>query len=423
MYAPEFTPERIRRFVHERLPKFTDAFNKDLLKVGDVRREVDEAIRNPTDRMRKTFQKLSTGHKWVLISLFETGRRAKFEAVEQIYRMRISEEKEPFSTILDDLREAFVTARGPYVDWIHPSYRDLVIEELAADNMLRQRVLTSITLSGLKVAVSDTSGPYGEQKYPLIASASDWKLLCEGCVKLVGSCSTVDATDALEVLASAAQNATESDVRHELSQIIFRICEAVREHWDANRAIFTARQLLTFCQTSLLASRLPALPRFDHSWETLEKRVMTNLTAWETDKVVDSDTLDEWIQLAHVIAENEPRFLRQKQFPTKYRVVVNRIVIVIDSELDQEDYFDSADDYMAAASKYDQLVRVVKSMQQLDLMQANDASTLQERLEERSNEYGERAREIGGAEPDYEPDDYRSAGEETVDLDEFFRDL
>jgi hypothetical protein len=65
----------------------------------------------------------------------------------------------------------------------------------------------------------------------------------------------------------------------------------------------------------------------------------------------------------------------------------------------------------------------VKSMQQLDLMQANDASTLQERLEERSNEYGERAREIGGAEPDYEPDDYRSAGEETVDLDEFFRDL
>jgi hypothetical protein len=123
--------------------------------------------------MRKTFQKLSTGHKWVLISLFETGRRAKMEAVEQIYRMRIAEEKESFSTILDDLREAFVTARGPFVDRIHPSYRDLVIEELAADNILRQRVLTSITLSGLKVAVSDTSGPYGEQKYPLIASPSD----------------------------------------------------------------------------------------------------------------------------------------------------------------------------------------------------------------------------------------------------------
>jgi hypothetical protein len=152
-------------------------------------------------------------------------------------------------------------------------------------------------------------------------------------------------------LASAAQNATELDVRHELSQIIFGICEAVRERWDANRAIFTGRQLLTFCQTSLLASRLPALPRFDYSWETLEERVMTNLTAWETDKVVDSDILDEWIQLAHVIAENEPRFLRQKQFPAKYRVVVNRILMILDSELDQEDYFDSADDYMVVRAR------------------------------------------------------------------------
>jgi hypothetical protein len=58
VYAPEFTPERIRRFVHEALPKLTHAFNKNLLKVGGVRREIDEAIRNPTDRMRKTFQKL-----------------------------------------------------------------------------------------------------------------------------------------------------------------------------------------------------------------------------------------------------------------------------------------------------------------------------------------------------------------------------
>jgi hypothetical protein len=371
----------------------------------------------------KHFKSFPTCHKWVLISLFEGGRRAEVEAVERIYRMRMSEEKEPFGTILDDLREAFVRLRGLNVDWIHPSYRDLVIEELAADNMLRQRVLTSITLSGLKVAVSDTSGSRGEKKYPLIASPSDWNLLCEGCVKLVGSCSVADTTDALEVLASAAQNATQLDVRHELSQIIFKVCDEVRERWDANGAILTGHQLLTFCQTSLLASRLPVLPRLDHSWETLEKRVITNIRVWEADNAVDSDVLHEWIKLTQAISENEPRFLRKKQFPAKHHDVLNRILVIIEAELDQEEQFDFADDYLAAASKCDQLVEVVQSLQEMSLIQSDAASALKKRLEERSYEYGARARELGEVEPDYEPDDYRSEGDETVDLGEFFRDL
>jgi hypothetical protein len=231
------------------------------------------------------------------------------------------------------------------------------------------------------------------------------------------------ATDALQVLASAAQNATELEIRDELSQIISTVCEAVREHWDTSRTIFTAAQLLTFCQTSLLAKGLPALPRFEHSWGTLEERVITNLPVWEADRAIDSDILDEWIQLAHVIARNEPRFLRQKQFPAKYRDIVSRMLDIIDSELDQEDQCDSADDYMAAASKFDQLVKVLKSMEQLDLIQSNAASSLDGRLEERSNEYGDRARELGGEEPDYEPDNYGSAGEEVIDLNEFFKDL
>jgi hypothetical protein len=423
VHAAEFTPERVRRFVHERLPKLTDALNRNLLKVEDVRREIDEAIRNPTDRMRKTFQKLSIGHKWVLISLFESGRRAEMKNVEKIYRIRVSEEKDPFNAILDDLREAFVTVRGGYyIDWIHPSYRDLVIEELAADNMLRQRVLTSITLSGLKVAVSDTSGPLGEQKYPLIVSASDWKLLCEGCVKLVGTGLPPIATDALEVLGSAAQSAT-LDVRHELSQIIDRVCEVVRERWDVNREPPTARQLLTFCQTSLLASRLPALPRFERSWETSEEHVRSNLAKWEVAKKVDSDVLDEWIKLAYVIAQNEPRFLLQKQFPEKYHDVLNRIQDIIISELSQEEEFDFPDGYMEAASRCDQLVSVVENMEQLDLMQSNIASSLQERLQDRSEDYSARAREMQEIDREYEPDYDRSVSEEIFDLNELFRDL
>jgi len=138
--------------------------------------------------------------------------------------------------------------------------------------------------------------------------------------------------------------------------------------------------------------------------------------------MVDCDVLYEWTQLTRIIAENEPRFVRQKQFPGKYRDVANRILVIIDSQLNQEDQFDSPDDYLGVANECDQLAVVVKSMKKLGLIESNAASSLTERLEDRSNEYSERAREIG-AEPDYEPDDYRSAGEESIDLNEFFRDL
>jgi hypothetical protein len=97
--------------------------------------------------------------------------------------------------------------------------------------------------------------------------------------------------------------------------------------------------------------------------------------------------------------------------------------ILINSELDALDTMDSADDYIVMASKYDGLVNVVRSMQRLGLIDLSVASSLTELLEERSFEYSERAREIAGPEPDYDDETLRSIGEESIDLNEFFKDL
>jgi hypothetical protein len=44
-------------------------------------------------------------------------------------------------------------------------------------------------------------------------------------------------------------------------------------------------------------------------------------------------------------------FFVKKQFPAKHHDVLNRILVIIEAELDQEEQFDFADDYLAAASK------------------------------------------------------------------------
>jgi hypothetical protein len=421
VYAPEFTPERIRRFVHERLPDLTKSFEEQRLSHGDLREQIAEAIRNPTDRMRKTFQKLPTGHKWVLISLFESGGRSQSQVVERIWRIRNSEQNQRFDIILDELREAFLTLTAGYLDWIHPSYRDLVIEELAADDTLRQRVLSSVTISGLKVAVSDTSGPRGEDKYPLIRSSSDWALLKEGCVRLIEKASPTLAADALKVVTSAAQSATEPSVRKELSEIIYSVCEATRTHWDASETVFTANQIVTFCQSSLLANQLPALPRFERSWATAEESVLRNLSECDKDGTVDCGSLHEWTQLALVIFQNDPRFLRHRKFPEKYQDAINRILAIADAEANSDYEYDSEEDYRSAATDCDLLIQVLDAMQQLSLVEPDVATSLSDQLQERSDEYTDRARHYDPGEPDYDYE--RSRSDEGFNLKEFFRDL
>ena len=422
VHAKEFTPERIRRFVHERLPELVKSLKENQLKVEDIEREISEAIRNPTERMRKTFKKLSAAHKWILISLFETGKAEPVEAVARIYALRYPEGREPFYSVLDDLREAFVTIRGSYLDWIHPSYRDLVIEELAADPMLRQRILISITLSGLKVAVSDTSGPEGEKKYLLIGTPSDWKLLGQGCVSLVKSGSSDVATDVLRVLTSAAQNATGSEIYSELSRIIQDVCDAIREQWDANETIFTAGQLRTFCQSSLLSSALPTLPKFDNVWLTVIKRIRSFLPLWEEDKMVDSDLVEEWTRLATIIAENEPRFLRKNEFPTRYIETAQRIVTIMNVESNLERTLDTQDEYNEEIQRGEQFINILSAMQELNLISVEVAEALQTCLDERNDEYSIRASELEpiGPDDDY---DYSSSRDEPIDLIEFFRDV
>ena len=63
--------------------------------------------------------------------------------------------------VLDELREAFIKGDAE-IDWMHPSYRDLVIDELARDAHLQQAFLSSTGLGGIKLAISDTGGASGD---------------------------------------------------------------------------------------------------------------------------------------------------------------------------------------------------------------------------------------------------------------------
>ncbi len=105
-----FTPERIRRFVQEVLPRLIEEDAENGIDQQRVRFEIEEAIRTPTDRMKKTFKGLPKVHKAVLLTLLDAGDYADSEILRAEFHTRTAliTSSLSFDETLEELAEAFV---------------------------------------------------------------------------------------------------------------------------------------------------------------------------------------------------------------------------------------------------------------------------------------------------------------------------
>ena len=74
---------------------------------------------------------------------------------------------------------------GMRVAWVHPTWRDLVIERLASDAALRRHFLGHCGPHGVVLALSTAGGAEGERPLPLIAGDEDWDALGDRIYALV----------------------------------------------------------------------------------------------------------------------------------------------------------------------------------------------------------------------------------------------
>jgi hypothetical protein len=207
-----FTPERIRPFVTSDVSSLLSIPADDPNRLALLHRMVNNAIQNPTKRMRSSYEALKAPQKWLLISLLEGGYGCTMESLRILYEKRAGKiPGEPFARLVEELSEGFlriqhhvafefggetVIEAHDSVSWIHPSYRDLVIEELSTDSALKHEFLENTNLDGIKLALSDTGGAGGARKFPLTnltmigrvlpTEVSSWLKLPDGLE--LGSC-------------------------------------------------------------------------------------------------------------------------------------------------------------------------------------------------------------------------------------------
>jgi len=345
-----FTPERIRRFVTEAAPNLSEEASTEP-DAGKILSKINQEIRNPTDRMRKSFQGLSLPHKWMLLALLESGHYPTAEDVLSTYHAQYGDGESKPSDILDELAEAFVRIKGTtqrYVEWIHPSYRDLVIEQLRDGGSLKSEFLNRMNIAGIKLALSDAGGSTGKLRFPLVGSAKDWDTLEKRTVEAARNSRVEDCTALLTVLVAALDDAAGQE-RSTILTILKATCSVIREKWDSGQIELTATAVNAYAAASELTSPMEPMPALERTLQAATSSLKRQVQDESLDFLFEYEPLDEFLSVVDAIRKSEPRLLHRLRFPDGLEQDFEALLARVDQELKNDRTWTEKDAYDSEA--------------------------------------------------------------------------
>jgi hypothetical protein len=425
-----FTPERIRRFVLEAVPQLIiDPSNESAPAVLSAK--IDAEIQNPTDRMRKSFHALPLPHKWMLLSLLECGHYPTTEGVLSTYDAQYGDTRKESSEILDELTEAFVSVKGTtqrYVGWIHPSYRDLVIEQLRDGGSLKSEFLNRINIAGIKLALSDVGDSTGKARFRLLSSPDDWEALHRRALEVAQHAGVAHCADLLTVVVAAIDGSLGQE-RSELQTILKSACSAVRERWDSGQVELSASAVAAYAVASERTSPMEPMPTLDATWKSAVGSLEQQINDNDFDFLLEYSVLDEFLFLVKEIEKSEPRFIRRQGFPDSLEGIFDTLLSRIDRELEsdrwysnEKDGYDSEADasFGLAAS----LGRLAGAAPNIDEAAKQRITSLTENANRCRSKYQELEAEEAEPDGDFNMREVRhSQSNEPFDINSFFADL
>jgi len=300
-----FTPERIRRFVGDvlpALPREASMGNEAVLLA--VRR----AIRDPTERMRKSLRKLPDDHRWILNCLLEEDGAVTPRAlwgIVRVYRPSLSEEG--FRDALADLVGTFLKEHRsqPWssegVDWIHPSYRDAVIEQLSSSPDWLEAFLRQASVRGIALAVSSSGGIEGERSMPFLRTPAARAIVQSRALEMTAESSRV-TVDLLEVLNDAAST-TETEEGTWIRSLLSAVCRSLGEAWARGDLGFQLGLVKGYVRAAARLDEHLPLPSIDDAWAESAAEMETDLFE---ENLPESEVLDHWREIVDLIETSYP---------------------------------------------------------------------------------------------------------------------
>jgi len=298
---PYFTPERIRRLVSDRL----EALQQIAVRDGPerVRDELVRGLASPTEAMRTSFRALGTEHRELLIALLDApeGLIDERELAATVRRHHTGGLSRPPRELIDRLTDHFLRVTPLGVGWVHPSWRDLVINELREDATARQRFLEACGLHGAMLALSQAGGISGERTLPLLVNDSDWDRLGDRMLPLGGQLEDQELTQLLLALQSLRAVDIARTQKHEARNLAANVLNAIARRWDREQRPLSASVLEHWYALKEWAPGSIRPPQLGLTWAELYPASPSGqLDRSELTRV------DEWLSLAQTLQAHDP---------------------------------------------------------------------------------------------------------------------
>ena len=315
---PHFTPERIRRFVSRRL--------RDIPVLDDnaLAAAIEEEIREPTTAMAASLHALGREHRALLLALVDVppGAVPERELAAAARRHAGGGMPRPPGELVDRLSDHFLRVVPPAnVTWVHPSWRDLVIEDLASDATARRQFLTNSSINGLLLALSTGGGVFGERAFPLLIDDADWDALADRLSRLSATLSDEDGARFLSSLEAALDVEPDEHTLRELLALAAETLELVRRRWDDRKEHIEPRLLEAWVDVAVKLPKPPMLPQISVTW----MEVLPDLPP-DMDTPSELNAFDDWLRLGALLRSFAPALAAELGFPDAHITLLRNFI-------------------------------------------------------------------------------------------------
>jgi hypothetical protein len=317
---PHFTPERIRRFVRDRLPGLSVERGPE----QEVAAAVSAEIREPTTAMAASFAALAPEHRAVLVALLDAPpepvpERELAAAVRRHCETGLA--RTP-AELVDRLTDHFVRVVPPSsVAWVHPSWRDLVIARLAEDDAERSRFLERCGLEGILLAVSVAGGAGGGRALPLLNADADWDLASARVARLAPDLDDASAIRLLGSLRAALEARLPDRARAEAAALATLVLERIASAWDDAPAPVPVAAVEAWFRLAAVAPEPLPMLQLGPTWIEL-----LPTQAVDVQSRAEVVRLDDWLALVEVLQAFAPDALDRFGFPRRQHHVLDAFV-------------------------------------------------------------------------------------------------
>jgi hypothetical protein len=213
---------------------------------------------------------------------------------------------------------------------VHPSWRDLVIDELAADAGARRRFLAAAGLDGALLALSSAGGARGERLLPLLVTDADWDALGDR-VRFLGG--ELDARgharllDAMTAAITATDRADPGRYREAVALAEQALARAVTL-WDRSPQPLDVDLLRSWYALAGRVGAAPPPPALDRTWAALlpasggldAPSEIERVEAWLTPSEIER--VDVWLALCEVLADHDRPALHRLGFYDRHMALL-----------------------------------------------------------------------------------------------------